>query len=65
MDKEHMFWGKMTYGRVGMANEEKIRVPRATYRCKAKDMNHLCKRVTDHEESCECICGKTIGEEQE
>lgn len=54
----------MTYGLVGSLNAERIRVPRATYRCKAKDMSHLCKRVTDHEESCECICGMTIGENE-
>ena len=57
MSKEHMFWGNATYG-----GSEKIRVPRATYRCKAISEGHQCKKVTDHDGQCECICGRKFKE---
>lgn len=33
-------------------------VPRVTYRCKTQSAHHKCKRVTDHDGVCECICGR-------
>ena len=56
-DKEHMLWGKMTY-----ADKEKTRVPRVTYRCRARSGQHRCKKVTDHASPCECICGREFAE---
>lgn len=60
MDKEHMFWGNATYGAANTPKEDKIRVPRVTYRCKVKTTGHLCKKVTDHAGAHECICGKEL-----
>lgn len=56
MDKEHMYWGTMTYG-----DSARTRVPRVVYRCKVESVDsHTCKKVTDHEGICECICGVAV-----
>lgn len=56
-DKEHMFWGDARY-----ADDAKTRVPRATYRCKVTGEGHRCKKVTDHDDQHECVCGKRFRE---
>jgi hypothetical protein len=56
MIADYMFWGGQTYN-----DRFNTRVPRVTYRCKAKHEhpNHTCKIVTDHPDEHRCICGET------
>lgn len=69
---DYFFWGTGANG----AYEDRIPVPRATYRCKGKTkvtkksgiavtqpVTHECKLVTDHPANhCLCICGEKFNE---
>lgn len=63
-----MFWTSD----LNVAYKEGLPIPRVTYRCKGKatveaglrTTKHLCKLVTDHEGSCQCICDLEFNEKE-